>query len=232
MEGWLEFVSGPLFRLCFMIMVLGFLRNLGVAVAGMIQAYMRAGDKNVPVGEAIKRTLAWLLPITHYRMKFLFSLASFLFHLSFILVAVFLFEHVQLWKHATGVSWPSLPKSLADNLALLGIITCVIIFFDRLTSVQTRYISRFEDKALPILLIIPLISGYLAAHPSLNPFPYRSMLFVHILFGDIVIFVTPFTKLSHIILWPLARLATEIGWKFPPDAGQKVVAVLGKEDKV
>jgi len=62
LEAWLEFGRGPLFRLCFSLMVLGLLRVFFLTVAGMIEAYRRNPDKIVPWKELVANTLAWLFP--------------------------------------------------------------------------------------------------------------------------------------------------------------------------
>ena len=50
MEALLEFSKGPLFRLCFGIMVLGLIRILFLNIWGIFKAYRKAGDKNICCG--------------------------------------------------------------------------------------------------------------------------------------------------------------------------------------
>jgi len=233
LEYWLSLAKGPLFRLCLLVMVLGLARNLVIAIVGMVQAYNRAGDKNISWLEVGKKTAAWLIPITHVNNNQLFyTVASFLFHIGLIIVPVFLYAHIQLWKRGVGLSWSSLPKPWADWLTLLVIITGVGLFIGRIAYPQSRGISRFQDLLLPPLILIPFITGFMAAHPFHNPFSYQGTMLVHVLSGDFVLLCIPFSKLTHVVLWPFTQLATDLAWRFPPEAGAKIVATLGKEDRV
>jgi hypothetical protein len=47
--------------------------------------------------------------------------------------------------------------------------------------------------------------------------------------ANIVMILVPITKISHCVLLPLTQLVSEVAWHFPPDAGSKVAAALGKE---
>jgi len=233
LEYGLDLARGPLFRLCFLIMVLGLARNLVIAIAGMIQAYSRAGDKEIAWLAVAKKTAAWLIPVTHLNNNRLFyTIASFLFHIGLIIAPLFLYAHIQLWKRGIGISWAALPKAWADWLTLLVIVTGVGLFIGRIAYSQSRSISRFQDVLLPPLILIPFVSGFMAAHPHINPFSYQGTMLVHVLSGDFILLFIPFSKLTHVILWPFTQLATEVGWRFPPDAGSKIAATLGKEDKV
>ena len=51
MEAWLDFGRGPLFRLCFALMLLGLLRILALTVIGMREAYRRNPDKILAWGD-------------------------------------------------------------------------------------------------------------------------------------------------------------------------------------
>jgi hypothetical protein len=66
-------------------------------------------------------------------------------------------------------------------------------------------------------------------HPGLNPFPYDVTLLAHVMSANFVLILVPITKLSHVVLLPATQLVSELAWHFPPDAGSKVGAALGKE---
>jgi hypothetical protein len=51
---------------------------------------------------------------------------------------------------------------------------------------------------------------------------------LHVLSADLLLFLIPMTKLSHMVLLPTTQLVSELAWHFPPDAGSKVAAALGK----
>ena len=81
------------------------------------------------------------------------------------------------------------------------------------------------------LIIVPLASGYLAMHPSLNPFDYTLTMFGHVMSANLLILTIPFTKISHVALFLGTQLISELGWHLVPGAGQKVAVTLGKENE-
>lgn len=230
---WLTFAKGPLFRLSLMVMVLGLGRVLLIALMGMVQAYRRAGDKAIDWARIAKETAAGLIPSFRiHTHRWIYSAASSLFHVGLIVVPVFLHGHIQLWEKGIGLSWPVLPLLWADGLSFLVIITGAGLLLGRIAFSQSRSISRSQDFLLPLFILLTFITGVLASHPHWNPFPYPATLLVHVLSGNFLLVLVPFSKLAHVILWPFRHLATELAWRFPPDAGSKILSTLGKEDKI
>jgi hypothetical protein len=230
---WLVFARGPLFRLSFMVMVLGLGRILLIALVGMVQAYRRAGDKTIDGVRIARQTAAGFIPSFLLQPNpGIYSAVSFLFHVGLIAVPVFLHGHIQLWKKGIGLSWPALPLIWADGLSYLVILTGVGLLLGRVVYSQSRSISRFQDFLLPLFILLSFITGVLASHPDWNPFPYQPTLLAHVLSGDFLFLLVPFSKLAHVILWPFRHLATELAWRFPPEAGSRILSTLGKEDKV
>jgi nitrate reductase gamma subunit len=79
------------------------------------------------------------------------------------------------------------------------------------------------------LVLAPFLSGFLAAHPSLNPLPWSGMMLLHILSAEILLVAIPFTKLAHVVLFPFDRLS-EVHWQLRPGAGDRVAAALFGEE--
>jgi hypothetical protein len=230
---WLAFAKGPLFRLSLMVMILGLGRLLFIALAGMVQAYRRAGNKALDGARIARQTAAGLVPsFRPDRIRLIYSIGSFLFHVGLILVPLFLHGHIQLWEKGIGLSWPALPVAWADGLSLLVIVTGAGLLVGRISHPQSRSISRSQDFLLPLLVLIVFISGFFASHPNWNPFSYKPTLLIHVLGGDLLLLVAPFSKLAHVILWPFRHLATELAWRFPPEAGSRILSTLDKEDKI
>jgi len=215
-------------------MVLGLVRQLAIACTGMIQAYRHAGDNSIDWFNLLKNTLVWLLPFGHLQRnnRWFYSLTSFLFHIGTIIVPLFLYAHVHLWRRATGIGWPTLPGSLADGLSFLVLVTGIGLIVGRIARSQSRSLTRPQDLLLPPLIVVIFVSGFLAAHPTLNLFSYQGAMVVHVISGDLLLLLVPFSKLAHVALWPFTHIATELAWRFPPDAGSKVIETMGKEDRV
>ena len=100
---------------------------------------------------------------------------------------------------------------------------------ERASARASRALGRFQDYALPLFIAVPFVSGLLVMHPAWNPFAADPTLLVHVLSADLLLFLVPLTKLSHMILLPLTQLVSELAWHFPPDAGSRVGVTLGKE---
>ena len=54
-----------------------------------------------------------------------------------------------------------------------------------------------------------------AVPPMWNVLSYRATMFVHVLAGDLLLAIMPFTKLSHAVLFPFERVSSEVYWRFP-----------------
>lgn len=231
MDVWLSWAKGPLFWTALLFMLLGLLRQLGLTLWEGFRAYRRAGDKNVPFGRVVLSTLEWLLPFKQLRKRWLYSLTTVLFHVGVILVPLFLAGHIDLWKAALGISWPALSNSLATTLTLIVVGAALAVVVQRAATRESRSLSRFQDYALPLFIVVPFLSGFLVMHPTWNPFTRDPVLLVHVLSADLLIFLVPLTKLSHMALLPLTQLIAQLAWHFPPDAGKRVAVTLGKENE-
>ncbi len=234
MQGneWLEWARGPVFRACLLIMVLGLARVVALNAWAMLQLLRRssANGRSMPWREIAVGTIQWLFPLKNgLRERTLFSLASMVFHVAIIITPVFLGAHIVIWQRGLGVGWASIPNIAADYLTLVAIVSGLGLFIGRVGSPAARGISRPQDYLLPLLIVIPFASGYLAMHPGINPFGYDGTMFVHVMSGNLLFLVVPFTKISHVALFPATQFVSEIGWHLQPGAGQRVAAALGKE---
>jgi len=231
MDVWLTWAMGPLFWTALAFMIFGLVRHLGLTVWEGSKAFQRAGDKGIPVGKVIGTTLRWMVPVGRLRNRWLFSLTTLSFHAGVILVPLFLAGHIALWKKGVGLSWPAIPNGMATLLTWVAIVSAVAVVIQRASARDSRTLSRFQDYALPLFIAIPFLSGFLVMHPAWNPFGRDPTLLVHVMSADLLLFLVPLTKLSHMILLPFTQLVSELAWHFPPDAGSRVAVTLGKENE-
>jgi nitrate reductase gamma subunit len=231
MEAWLEWARGPVFVFSFSFMVLGLVRHVVLTVAEIYRTMRRAGDKSLASSKLARATLEWLLPIRKIRNEVLYSATSVLFHICILIVPVFLGGHIALWARGIGVSWPAIPNEVADVLAIVAIVTVVALLFQRVSARATISLSRFQDYALPLLIAVPFVTGFLAMHPASNPFSYDAVLLVHVISANLIFVLMPITKLSHVALMPSVQFVSEIGWKWPAGSGSRVAVALRKEEE-
>ena len=234
MEQWLEWARGPIFRACLAIMLLGLLRVVALNTVTVVSIIWksRKNGRMMAWRPIISATSKWILPLKKgFEVRAVFSFTSMLFHACIIVVPIFLGAHIMLWDRGLGIRWPAIANSVADYLTLVGIAAGIALFLDRLRARASRSLSRPQDFILPLLLIIPLASGYLGMHPGINPFGYDGTMFVHVMSGNLIFVLIPFSKMSHMALFPGTQLVSDLGWHLVPGAGQQVALALGKENE-
>ncbi len=230
MESLIDFARGPLFRFSFIIMLLGLARVIFLDLFGAYTAYRKAGDKTMPWKLIISRGLEWLFPIkriAHNRP--IYSIISVLFHVGLILVPIFLFAHIQLWKSGIGLSWPALPHQWAYWLTISTILFATLLLIGRIFNRTSSFLSRKQDFLWPLLLLIPFITGFICSHMVISPGNYQLFMLIHILSADLIFILLPFTKIAHCVLMPLSQIICVLAWKFPPETDDAICTTLNKK---
>ena len=226
MDPLLTFARGPLFCFCFLLMLLGLVRLGLLSAFDLVRAVRSAGDRNVPYRQIAKETVLGLIPS---RGALAHGWTRILFHVGLIVVPLLLLDHILLWRGAFGISWTHMPKGVADVLTLITIAMGLVLLADRVFSRNARFMSGFMDYALLILLVLLFASGFIASRPY-SPIAYKASMLVHVLCGNAVLALTPFTKLSHCLLYPLLRVSSNVAWRFPPRAGEAIAKALYGEE--
>ncbi len=233
LEHWIALARGPFLRLALLAMALGLLRQVALQVWEISWAFHRAGDQVVPWGLAIRRNLEWLLPWRYLqrRERRAYNFTSFVFHVGVIAVPVFFAGHVAIWRQESGIGWWTLPPAVADWLSVLTVAALVGLLAGRAANASSRGLSRFEDWALPVLCIVPFVTGLWTAHPLWSPFDAQAVYLVHLLSAELLLILVPFSKLVHMVLFWVSQTSTELGWRFPPGSGERVRLSLGKQSE-
>jgi nitrate reductase gamma subunit len=231
LESLLDLARGPLLKLSLLIMAAGLLRAFVLQIWELGWAWGRAGDQVIRWPDVIKRSLVWLLPWRYLgpEQRKLYNFTSFIFHVGIILVPVFLAGHVALWEQGLGLSWVTLPPLAADVLTILTMVAIVGLLAGRAANSGSRRLSKAQDWLLPILCLLPFATGFVVVHPRLSPVDPQVVYLLHMLSGELLLILVPFTKLVHIVLFWSNRSSSELGWRFTPGAGERVRATLGKE---
>ena len=231
MDLWIEIARGPLFRIALTVLILGLGYRVAVVVIQIATAWWRAADRRLPGADIVAATLGWLLPVRLLRSRPVYSAASFLFHVGMIVVPLFLAGHVALLAGILPRSWPTLSPSVADVLTLACLAALVVLLMGRVAVKSARTLTRTQDVLLLVVLMVTVLFGYLAAHPTQSPFAARAMLLFHILSADLVLVLIPTTKIAHCVLYPFTQLLFQLGWHFPAETGRHVAIALAKEDE-
>ena len=213
------------------IMLLGLGYRVVVVVSQIAIAWFRAADRRLPGKDIVAATLGWLMPVHLLRSRPLYSAASFLFHVGVIVVPLFLVGHAALLAGILPRSWPTLNSTVADGLTLACLAALVVLLMGRVAVKSARKLTRAQDVLILVALLMTVLFGFLAAHPTQSPFDARAMLLFHILGGNLVLVLMPTTKIAHCVLYPFTQLLFQLGWHFPAATGRHVAVALAKEDE-
>ena len=121
--------------------------------------------------------------------------------------------HVYLWERALGVSWPSLSAAVGEAISLITIGAGLVVFLGRLYSPLLRQTEPVWSFTTPLILILPFITGVLAAHPTWSPISYPVMLLLHILSACTVFVLLPFAGLLSFMHCSIARWIPQAAWR-------------------
>jgi nitrate reductase gamma subunit len=204
-----EFVRGPLLWLSFFI----FIGGMAVRIAMLINLSTRK-DRVVydhfSLSWALRSIFHWILPLNHtVRQVPVYSAVAYFFHICLLIVPVFLLGHGVIWFESWGISLWGLPETLTDYLTLLVIAAILFMTIRRMAVPHVRVVTSPMDYVLLMLISLPFLTGYIAHQQW---FHYKLMLILHILSGELLLVIIPFTKLAHMILFFFTR--AHIGMEF------------------
>jgi nitrate reductase gamma subunit len=137
---------------------------------------------------------------------------SMVFHVVLFLLPLLLPAHNILFYQTFRVALPTLPEGFMDAMTLLMFAFGAFFLLRRIFIPRVRALTTVRDYLVLLLVAAPFVSAYLAYHHLLD---YRTMLVTHMLIGDLVIALIPFTKLGHMPFILLNRFFTagEYAWK-------------------
>ncbi|MFC1868876.1 TmcC family electron transfer complex membrane anchor subunit [Thermodesulfobacteriota bacterium] len=197
-----ELVRGPLAWFAFLVFLFGCLGR--ICLLWIIGKKERLLYPYRSFKDGFRSILHGLIPFgaTYMRERPLFTIITFSFHLCVLIVPVFLLAHTILWYESWGILWWNLPDTLADIMTILVILSCIYFFSRRLIVPEVKRVSNKYDILFLLMVLLPFLTGFLAYHQW---GPYRPMLILHILSGEILLISIPFSRLIHMILFPFTR---------------------------
>ncbi len=211
MHSLYAFVSGPLVWLAFIIFI-------GGSIYRLVSLTLLARKKDAVVFEhfsfkyAFRSIIHWIIPFasTNWKRHPWMTIVTFAFHISLILTPIFLFAHIILVKESWNISWWAMPDGLADILTVVVIASCVFFFFRRRMIPEVKYLTTTSDYVILAIVALPFITGFWTYHQ----WPATQLMgILHILSGEVMLAVIPFTKLSHMLFFPFTRgyMGSEFG---------------------
>jgi len=208
-----SFVEGPLLWIASLTFIIGSLLR-----AAFFLNLSRKADKIIYQHFSWKYILAtfarWLLPLNKDVVKNpIFFPLAYIFHICLIIVPIWFSGHITLWEESRFEwSWEPIPDGLADWMTLIFLGIALFFLLRRIISADIRLLSTFSDYCLLVVTALPFLTGYFLTHGSLDEVAFLgdNMTLIHMLSGELMLILIPFTKLSHFILFFFSRGATGV----------------------
>ncbi len=207
------FVEGPLLWIAFLVFIIGSLIRVSMFVFVSTKKdkiiYQHFSWKYL-----FSTIVRWLLPLNKAIPKNpIFTILAYIFHLCLIVVPIWYAGHITLWEESRFEwSWTAMPDELADWMTLIFLGIAIFFLLRRIFSADIRLISTFSDYFLLIITALPFLTGYFLTNGTLDSITFFSdnIQLIHILSGELMLILIPFTKLSHYILFFFSRGASGI----------------------
>ena len=201
------FVSGPLAWITFIVFLGGLLLRI-------VQLFRRIHKTEPFIYSymswkfAWRSILRWLIPYgtASWRSHPIVTPVTFLFHICLLATPLFLSAHVVLLTDAWDLGWATLPNTAADVMTIVVAAGCLFFLIRRFSRSEVRFVTNASDIILLVLVAAPFVSGFLVYHQWVGNI--MGVTIGHILAGEILLMVVPFTRLSHMIFAFLTRAYT------------------------
>jgi nitrate reductase gamma subunit len=191
----LLWVRGPAFNVAVAIFVIGVVaRLLEILLLG--RAPSHSEPKGSQFGPGIAEIFKRSVPLPDIVKRGAVTLVGgYIFHIG-LFITIFLFvPHIEFINSVFGVRWPGLPNPVVDAVTVVTMVALVVLLVHRVRHPVKRMLSTYEDYLTWLVTFLPILTGWLAYHRIVNPYPL--VLGLHILSVELLLVVLPFTKLMH-----------------------------------
>jgi nitrate reductase gamma subunit len=206
-----DFSRGPLVWIAFIIF-------FGGSIYRIVSTIMTAKKDKVVLPYlrwryALRSLMHWSVPFAsrNMRMRPTFVVLSFLFHICLLLTPIFTVGHVLLWEQSWGVGWWTLPDSLSKVMSVIVIIGGIAFVMRRIGNPTVRLVSSASDFILVVFVLAPFVTGLMAYY---QVFDYHIVIILHQWAGAVFLAMIPFTRIAHMLYFPLTRayMGSEFGF--------------------
>ncbi len=211
MHSFYNFVSGPLAWIAFILFIGGSIYRI-VSMLRLVAEKERFIFTYMSWRYSLRSIFHWIIPFAtvNWRRQPVLTVVTFAFHICLLVTPVLLLSHVVLWDESFGISWWTLPDTLADVMTVIVILGAVYFLIRRLSLPEVKFVTSASDFVILAIVAAPFITGFLAYHQW---FAYPLMMGLHVLAGNIMLAAIPFTRLSHMLFSPFTRayMGSEFG---------------------
>jgi hypothetical protein len=176
-------------------MVLGIIRILYLSVMARL-------DGSGPVLPPLERA------INNLWLRSVYAISSTLVHVGLIVVPLFLIAHVRSWNDSLGFSWPPIEQIFADWLTIFVMLGLPLLTLLRIIAPGPASRRKPSEFILPLLLLLPFVSGYACSNLYLSAHTYQILMATHLYSASLILLLIPFSPMFHCVLEPISRLIT------------------------
>jgi nitrate reductase gamma subunit len=206
-----DFSKGPLVWIAFGIFLIGSIYRIIMVIK------LSKKDKVVlpymTWKYGLRSILHWITPFgtRNMRLRPAFTVMTYLFHLSLLLVPIFTLGHAILWRESWGIDWWALPNLLSKLMTFIVIIAGVIFVLRRIADPTVRFVTSAGDIFLVIVVLAPFVTGLMAYYQLAE---YQAIIIIHIWTGALWLAIIPFTRIAHMLYFALTRayMGCEFGY--------------------
>lgn len=161
------FVEGPLLWFTFFVLAVSVLVRTAFFLSVIVQSSRK---RHFKLSYSLTTVTGTLLPFHRATLrKPLYVILRYLFHISLIVVPVWLSGHIVLWEESWFEwSWEAMPDIWADRLTLLVIGIAAFLLARRLFVEEIRRNSTVSNYALILIAALPFVTGYFFTHGTLD----------------------------------------------------------------
>ncbi|MBU1697002.1 MAG: respiratory nitrate reductase subunit gamma [Proteobacteria bacterium] len=206
MHSFINFIMGPMVWISFLIFFIGVIFKL-FQVIKMVNEKEKFIYTYLSLKYSFRSIFAWLIPFlpVSTRKSPVFYSISYVFHLLLFLVPLFLLSHVVLLEESMQWSWFTMNDAVADILTLIVIFSLLFFIIRRIVVPEVNFLTKLSDFGFILIVALPFVTGFLAYHQF---FAYQWMVIVHVLSGELMLILIPFTRFFHMFMAPLTRAYT------------------------
>ncbi len=211
MHPFIDFIMGPMVWISFLIFFIGVTFRL-YKMFVLINKTEKFIFSYMSLKYSLRSIFAWLIPFlpVSTRKRPVFWGISYIFHVLLILLPVFLLSHVTLFEERMQWTWFTLSDSVGDILTIVVILALVFFAIRRLTVPEVKFLTRASDFVFILIVALPFVTGFIAYHQF---FAYKIVMITHIISGELMIILIPFTRFFHMFMAPFTRayIGSEFG---------------------
>jgi nitrate reductase gamma subunit len=194
-QQWLEWLRGTGLQIASMVLVTGLVyRVLHLLLLGRKPnlAVARGSEWRGGLRAVWHRSLPPSRPTSR---GYLILGAGYVFHIGFFVALLLLAQHIALFRSVLGFGWPALSPMWVTIAAVLSIAAMIALLVQRTIDPVKRLLTNFQDYLTWALTFLPLLTGLILRQSGGGS--YQLMLALHIASVELLMIVTPFTKLAH-----------------------------------